>query len=176
MQKANADLLDWLVRNNQNHQPGNFWSREIYKEVGKMNEDLHYAFDWDYWLRFISAGYYPNVFNDHILANFRLHDDSKTVKHWARFNTEYVGLIHKYKGLLNPSALKKANREAKKLILNEKIKFGSIESINGKYHEAFKYFKSAIETSPALLLSPDFIFEFLKAMAYMPIRRKIGKA
>jgi glycosyltransferase involved in cell wall biosynthesis len=170
-QKADTNLLHWLLRVNQNHQPGNFWSRSMFEQAGFMDETLHYSFDWEYWLRFITLGFKPSVFNDWTAARFRLHNESKTVKYWSRFNQEYVYLINKYKFGLAAGEVKEADREVRKLLLTENITFGRIESINGQFKKSFSYFKEACKISPAVLLKPRFLFEFFKAMAYMPIRK-----
>jgi glycosyltransferase involved in cell wall biosynthesis len=174
LQKTNGNLIDWLVRNNQNHQPGNFWSKKIFQQAGLMDESLHYSFDWDYWLKFIVKGNTPVVFNDKIVAHFRLHNESKTVKHWRKFNQEYIYLINKYKVNLPAAEIKKADKEVKDLLLKEKIVFGRIESINGRFKESASYFKEALRISPLVVLNPRFLFEFFKAVAYMPLRRKLG--
>lgn len=173
-QKADTNLLNWLLRNNQNHQPGNFWSRKVFEKVGKMDETLQYTFDWDYWLQFISHGFEPVVFNERTVARFRLHDESKTVKFWSGFNREFVYLINKYKKQLSGPDAAKAEKEVRKLLCNENITLGRIESINGQFRKSFSHFKAAYEISPFILFAPRFLFEFLKAMAYMPVRKKLG--
>lgn len=173
-QKTNGNLIDWLLRNNQNHQPGNFWSRNIFEQVGFMDETLQYSFDWDYWLKFIVHQFTPTVFNEKTLAHFRLHNESKTVKHWRKFNQEYIYLIDKYKKNLPATEKKRADKEMKTLLLDEKIIFGRIESINGRFKESRSYFKEAFTISPSIIFSPKFLFEFFKATTYMPLRKKIG--
>ena len=122
----------------------------------------------------ITQGFIPAVFNDRTLARFRLHNESKTVKFWSKFNKEYVFLINKYKTQLPDEEIAQADREVKKLLLNEKIVSGRIESINGRFKESLSYFKAAFQISPFIILTPRFLFEFFKAMVYMPARKKIG--
>lgn len=55
-----------------------FWRRSIWeKSGGQLDENFHFAMDYDLWLRFLKAGakfaYIPQV-----LANFRIHGQSKT--------------------------------------------------------------------------------------------------
>ncbi|MEO5684456.1 MAG: glycosyltransferase family 2 protein [Chitinophagaceae bacterium] len=173
-QQADGNLLNWLIRNNRNHQPGNFWSRSVFEKVGLMDESLHYSFDWDYWLKFITHQCVPSVYNNRTLARFRLHNESKTVKFWYKFNQEYVFLINKYKKYLPASDLKKADDEVKKLLVHEKILLGRIESINGSFKNAFSSFKAAYKISPSVLFTKKFLFEFCKAMLYMPVRKTIS--
>ncbi|MBO9200147.1 MULTISPECIES: glycosyltransferase family 2 protein [Niastella] len=173
-QKTNNQVFDWLLRVNENHQPGNFWSRKVLEQVGYMDEKLHYSFDWEYWVRFVVNKFEPVVHNDQVLANFRLHNDSKTVKYWRNFNQEFIEIINRYKLNLSLSEIKMADKEIRKLLVNEKIKFGRIESINGKFGNSISYFKEAYKISPAVIFSPNFLFEFFKAILYMPLRNKLG--
>jgi glycosyltransferase involved in cell wall biosynthesis len=173
-QKANNKLIDWLMRSNENHQPGNFWSRNMFVKAGLMDETLQYSFDWDYWLKFIVNGFTPSVFNEKTVAHFRLHNESKTVKHWRKFNQEYVYLIDKYKKGLPASEVKRADKEVKELLLNEKIVFGRIESINGRFKDSRSYFKEAFVISPSVIFNLRFLFEYFKATVYMPLRKRMG--
>jgi hypothetical protein len=75
---------------------------------------------------------------------------------------------------LPAAEIKKADKEVKDLLLKEKIVFGRIESINGRFKESASYFKEAFRISPLVVLNPRFLFEFFKAVAYMPLRRKLG--
>jgi glycosyltransferase involved in cell wall biosynthesis len=172
-QKANNNLLDWLVRNNHNHQPGNFWSREVLKRTGLMNESLQYAFDWDYWIRISLEGFTPQVLNDERFAHFRLHGESKTVKFWKKFNQEYIELMHKYGNTLPEAEKATLKKEIQKLEVDEKVKFAGIESIEGHYKNALRYFKEAISIKPALIVSPAFLYRIIKGLIYMPIRKTI---
>ncbi len=57
-------------------QPATFWRREVFEEIGYLDEALHYAMDYDYWLRII--GRYPLGYLPRTLACFRIHAASKT--------------------------------------------------------------------------------------------------
>jgi glycosyltransferase involved in cell wall biosynthesis len=57
-------------------QPSVFFYRDLLYEIGFLNESLHYAMDWDFWLR-ISEKYSPFYINKP-LANFRIHGKQKT--------------------------------------------------------------------------------------------------
>jgi glycosyltransferase involved in cell wall biosynthesis len=58
-------------------QPSTFWSRQAFEKVGFFNPDMHYAFDFEYWLRLALAGFLPVVI-PRLLAGFRHHDKAKT--------------------------------------------------------------------------------------------------
>lgn len=59
--------------------PTTFWSRDIYNEIGAIDEKLHYAMDTDYWIRIMKAGY-KQVRVNHFCWAFRMHENSKTAE------------------------------------------------------------------------------------------------
>lgn len=59
--------------------PSTFWSRDVYEELGPLDETLHYAMDIDYWYRIDMAGY-KQVRVNHACWGFRMHEDSKTAE------------------------------------------------------------------------------------------------
>jgi glycosyltransferase involved in cell wall biosynthesis len=56
-------------------QPATFWRSGIFRELGPLDESLHYAMDYEYWLR-LNANYPLIVIPDY-LAAFRIHSQSK---------------------------------------------------------------------------------------------------
>lgn len=56
-------------------QPATFWRAAILEELGYLDEDLHYAMDYEFWLRLYAK--YPPVFIPEYLAAFRIHPQSK---------------------------------------------------------------------------------------------------
>ena len=68
-----------LKSNNYLCQPAVFWRREIHEEFGYFDEDLHYAFDYEFWLRLGKR--LPFLYLEYeYLAKSRLHSEAKTVK------------------------------------------------------------------------------------------------
>ena len=57
-------------------QPATFWRRGLLDEVGRLNEDLRYTMDYEYWLR-IGQQYHLHVLRQR-LAGFRLYAASKS--------------------------------------------------------------------------------------------------
>jgi glycosyltransferase involved in cell wall biosynthesis len=54
-----------------------FWRSSLHKKVGPLDESIYFAMDYDLWLRLAKISkikYYPRLW-----ANFRLHDDAKTI-------------------------------------------------------------------------------------------------
>lgn len=64
-----------LLAKNFIPQPALFFTRDVYREIGHLCLDCHYAMDYDYWLR-IGKKYDP-LYIDRYLANFRWHSRSK---------------------------------------------------------------------------------------------------
>ncbi|HTX17220.1 MAG TPA: glycosyltransferase family 2 protein, partial [Bacteroidota bacterium] len=58
------------------HQPSSFWRRSAYDAVGGFDRSLHFAFDYDLFLRLAKRGRPYMV--DERLASFRIHATSKT--------------------------------------------------------------------------------------------------
>lgn len=73
-------------------QPSTFWSREAYERVGKFNHSLHYAMDYDYWLRLSQQ--YQLTYLPEVLSYFRSHDQSKSnTGYRAQFKEEHQVLL-----------------------------------------------------------------------------------
>lgn len=58
-------------------QPGSIYNNEIVRNIGYLDEELHYAMDYDLWLRILKINN-KAIKIDETLAKFRLHNESKT--------------------------------------------------------------------------------------------------
>jgi glycosyltransferase involved in cell wall biosynthesis len=60
-------------------QPGCFFRRSVFDEVGLFDESFHYAMDFEFWVR-LAIHYRPDQFHHEpaVLAQFRVHGASKT--------------------------------------------------------------------------------------------------
>ena len=70
-------------------QPAVFWQREVIEHFGIFDDTLHYALDYDYWLRVgreIDFSYLQGTY----LAGSRLHEDTKTLKHRVNMHHEIL--------------------------------------------------------------------------------------
>ncbi len=67
----NIQLIDYII------QPSSFWNRSAWQSVGNLSEDLHYAFDWEW---FIKAHKQGIVFQprQEYLSVYRIHKDHKS--------------------------------------------------------------------------------------------------
>ncbi len=60
--------------------PTSFFSRDLFQQVGGMDESLHYVMDTDLWVRFMAAGESYLRLN-HLCWAFRMHELSKTAEY-----------------------------------------------------------------------------------------------
>ncbi len=65
-----------LLRENFISQPAVFWRRDFGRTIGRLDESLHWTMDYDLWLRMGRKT--DPLFLDRVLAQFRLHPESKT--------------------------------------------------------------------------------------------------
>ena len=77
-------------------QPSTFWRTSILSELGYLEEKLHYAMDYEYWLRLYSN--YPPIFIPEYLAAFRIHTQSKNTNagHTDIYVNEENVIINRY--------------------------------------------------------------------------------
>lgn len=66
----------WMWQRNWFVQPSSFWSKQLNEKAGPLDELIHYAMDYDLWLRMISLAS-PNM-TDKILSVCIRHQDSKS--------------------------------------------------------------------------------------------------
>jgi glycosyltransferase involved in cell wall biosynthesis len=77
-ERLSNDLLPWVLGRVGLHQPGVFWRREHWAQVGGFDSGYDYAFDRRFFMSLVAAGF-PLVCHDGPpVARFRLHDRSKT--------------------------------------------------------------------------------------------------
>ena len=70
-------------------QPSTFFRRSVVTKLGGLSRDLHYVMDSELWLKYLLAYQYSNIrFTDILLANYRLHESSKTVAQRPKFEEE----------------------------------------------------------------------------------------
>jgi glycosyltransferase involved in cell wall biosynthesis len=75
-------------------QPGVWMRRSLIDECGGIDEQFHYAFDWDLYIRYL---YHSPVVKEipDLLVHFRLHEESKTQSLSERFTVEERKIIEK---------------------------------------------------------------------------------
>jgi hypothetical protein len=86
-------------------QPGVWMRRALIEPSGGIDEQFHYAFDWDLYIRYLYL--FPEVKElDDLLVHFRLHENSKTQSLRDQFSIEERKIIEKIYTLKGFSRLK----------------------------------------------------------------------
>jgi glycosyltransferase involved in cell wall biosynthesis len=83
-------LAEGMVLTNQSA----FWRRSIHEKIGFLNENLHYAFDYEWFLRVTSLGNAYHV--NSIWGGWRIHDEAKASLHPKKFKLEFQNVISTY--------------------------------------------------------------------------------
>ena len=78
----NALLAEGMVLTNQ----AAFWRRSVHERIGMLDDNLHYSFDYEWFLRLTkhAKGIHVNRF----WGALRLHGETKTSQHFQRFSEE----------------------------------------------------------------------------------------
>lgn len=80
-------------------QPGSFWTREAWARTGTLDESLHFAFDWDWFIRAMKAGVAFEG-DDRYLAAYRIHGEHKTGVGGDRRRLELASIYGRHLGAL----------------------------------------------------------------------------
>jgi glycosyltransferase involved in cell wall biosynthesis len=77
------------------HQPSAFWTRKAWMDTGPLNEDLHYALDWDWFIR-AKIGNVSFKVVERPLSIYRFHDAHKTSSGGETRRKELSTIYKKY--------------------------------------------------------------------------------
>jgi glycosyltransferase involved in cell wall biosynthesis len=72
-------------------QPAAFFRRDIFEEVGELDETLHFAMDYDLWIRIGKR--FPCRYLPRFLSTYRLHESSKTLRNETLFENSEEALL-----------------------------------------------------------------------------------
>lgn len=90
------DQMRQLEIANRVCQPGAFFTRSAYWEVGGVDERYRYAMDYELWLKI--GARFEIAHTDHIQAAYRYHPASKSVASYAAFGPETVRASREHGG------------------------------------------------------------------------------
>lgn len=79
-------------------QPSSFWSREIWETVGFLNEELHYGFDWEWFLKVEQK--YPLVPISECISLYRIHESHKSALGGYKRQEELLEIYQTYNPLM----------------------------------------------------------------------------
>ncbi|WP_172640040.1 glycosyltransferase family 2 protein [Desulfovibrio sp. X2] len=85
---------DRLARQAYIIQPSSFWTRALWNAAGPLDASLHYAFDWEWFLR--AARIVPFTFRPRAYSLFRYHGGNKTTSGAARRTEEILGIVERF--------------------------------------------------------------------------------
>lgn len=92
---AGYGLTSLLLGKNMG-QPGVFIPRPTYAALGGLVEELHFALDFEYFLRVWTAFPDGGAYAPHTVASSRVWEESKTLNRGERFGEEYRAVLEKY--------------------------------------------------------------------------------
>ena len=76
-------------------QPSAFWTKRVWEDVGSLREDIHFAFDWEWFLRAKKMGVqFKGV--QKCLSLYRIHDDHKTGTGGVKRQREILEVYNAY--------------------------------------------------------------------------------
>jgi glycosyltransferase involved in cell wall biosynthesis len=88
---AHLLYLDYLI------QPSTFWTRAAWDKTGKLDDSLHYAFDWDWFIRAEKSGVTMIVLDD-FLSYYRVHAQHKTGTGGDKRDREIAAIYGRHAG------------------------------------------------------------------------------
>lgn len=100
--------IDVLLSRSLLPQPTVFWRRELFRQIGFLDESFHVCMDLDFWVRLAGQGIVPKLIPS-FTAGFRRHSDQKTDSRSEKWQTEEQSIWRRLHGT---SADRKRLREA----------------------------------------------------------------
>jgi glycosyltransferase involved in cell wall biosynthesis len=144
--------IDWFQCNPISQQ-GTFWASRLTRELGPFREDMHFAFDYEFWMRMLFlGGVRPHILR-RCMGGYRLHDASKTVSQYEKFRVEYKALRAEYWKYLTPEEQRVARArrrrwesEQHRLSGWRAIREGNIPVAREHAREAFRRRRTSFES------------------------------
>lgn len=129
-------------------QPATFIRRSAVQDAELLNRELHFAMDFDLWLRLLCAGPFEHI--DRILADFRLWEESKSVAHKLDWVPELLSIADRFfAGGDLPDMLRPLRRPALSGILSTA---GMFAFEGGDRKAARRLLVRAVATNPRSLM------------------------
>jgi glycosyltransferase involved in cell wall biosynthesis len=67
-----------------------FWKRSLHQEIGFLNDDMHFGFDYEWFLRILKTSKAIHV--NRVWGNLREHEQTKTAKFQASFDEDFLSI------------------------------------------------------------------------------------
>lgn len=85
------ELCDFII------QPSTFWGKSVIDKVGLLSENLHYSFDWEWFIRIHKAGIPFQMVNDNFSV-YRIHSEHKSTTSGDKRTKELAQVYQIYHG------------------------------------------------------------------------------
>ena len=87
----NLELYDYII------QPGSFWTKKVWESTGLVDENLHFVFDWEWFLR-AKKNDTEFKYSNKVMSMYRVHDAHKTSNGGEKRQKEIEYILKKYSG------------------------------------------------------------------------------
>lgn len=151
LKKFNTQHFDLIsqIYTNMVPQQASFWRKEIFDQVGFLDETYHHPFDNDFFIRVGTAC--KVIYAPALLANYRLHPQSKTEIASVTFFLEYLSILKKY---FQRSDIPQSVKEHEKKVFSYWHERTAHKYMNLSLKKEARYhFKKAIYSSPLRIQS-----------------------
>ena len=102
-------------------QPSTFWRKELLDKVGLLDENLHYSFDWYFFIKMIEASKQITK-SDEFYSIYRIHGDHKSSSAGQKRIEEIAKIYKIYHNEEVANAYKRINGSPKKILLRRILK------------------------------------------------------
>ena len=65
------ELYDYII------QPGSFWTKKVWEDIGELDQDFHFVFDWDWFVRAKNSAV-KFIYTPRVMSMYRVHGEHKT--------------------------------------------------------------------------------------------------
>jgi glycosyltransferase involved in cell wall biosynthesis len=85
----NLELYDYII------QPGSFWTKKVWESTGVVDENLHFVFDWEWFLR-AKKNNTEFKYSNKVMSMYRVHAAHKTSNGGEKRQKEIEYILKKY--------------------------------------------------------------------------------
>jgi len=149
-------------------QPSAFIRREVFENVGPLNDKHYYFMDWDYWLR--AGARHRIVYIPEVLSTYRLHAESKTVSRGLKYAADLEGM---YREFFESGDVPETVRGRERLSMaNMYFTSGGYYLRSGDTSAAVRMGFRALKQYPELVFNPKLLHKFFYcALGQNPVYR-----
>ena len=108
-------LCDYVI------QPSTFWGKSVIDEIGTLDENLHYGFDWDWFIK-AHTNAIPFEMIERNLSVYRIHAGHKSSSGGEKRIEELASIFKKNHGEFVANAYLKLNKSEKHILLKRLLK------------------------------------------------------